>query len=96
MADAKKERKRKPSALKRDQQSLKRQLINRSFKSKVSTAMRSLKASLTQKDGATAKTSLNAINSLMDKGLKKGIYKMNKVRRVKSRLHAEAQRALSV
>lgn len=96
MADAKKERKRKPSALKRDQQSLKRQLINRSFKSKVSTAMRTLKASLSQKDGVSAKTSLNAINSLMDKGLKKGIYKLNKVRRVKSRLHAESQRALSV
>lgn len=84
--DAKKEK--KPTALKRDAQSKERNLRNRSFKSKVSTAIGSYKESLTQKDPTKAKVQLNSIYSLMDKGVKKGIYKSNKANRVKSRLHA--------
>src|SRR5512147_3202578 len=79
---------RKPSALKRDAQSLKRNVRNRSFKAKVTTAVRSFQESVTQKDSPAAKTKLNDIYSLMDKGVKKGIYKLNKANRVKSRLHA--------
>lgn len=93
MADDKKEagkgkKERRPSALKRDEQSLKRNVRNRSFKAKVSTAVTSFKDSVSKKDSPTAKTKLNEIYSLMDKGVKKGILKMNKANRVKSRLHA--------
>jgi len=94
MADDKKEnggkekKQRRPSALKRNIQSLKRNARNRSFKAKVSTAIRALQESVSQKDAAGVKTKLNSIYSLMDKGVKKKIYKLNKANRVKSRLHA--------
>ena|SRR5579871_3314911 len=81
-------RQRRPSALKRDLQSQNRNLKNRAFKAKVNTAVRSLQETASQKDSAAAKTKLNDIYSLMDKGVKKGIFKMNKANRVKSRLHA--------
>ena len=99
MADDKKEKEgkaaktRKPSALKRDMQSKNRNLCNRSFKSKVTTAVRSLHESISQKDASTSKAKLNDVYSLMDKGVKKGIYKLNKANRVKSRLHALSKRA---
>jgi small subunit ribosomal protein S20 len=96
MADDKKEngKKAKPkklSALKRDEQSVKRNLRNRAFKSKVTTAVRAFEDTLTKKDPSAAKVKLNDIQSLMDKGVKKGIYKMNKANRVKSRLDARAK-----
>jgi small subunit ribosomal protein S20 len=84
----KKAKQRKPSALKRDLQSKKRYLKNRSFKAKVNSAVRSLHETISQKDSAALKTKLNDVYSLMDKGVKKGIFKMNKANRAKSRLHA--------
>jgi len=98
MAEEKKEngekkvKQRKPSALKRDLQSKKRNLNNRAFKAKVSTALRSLQETVSQKDSTATKSKLNEVYSLMDKGVKKGIFKMNKANRVKSRLHALAKR----
>lgn len=93
MADAKKEKAKtkKLTALKRDEQSVKRNQRNRSFKSKVTTALRSLEDTLSKKDAASSKEKLNDIYSLMDKGVKKGIYKSNKANRVKSRLHARTK-----
>ncbi len=94
MAEEKKEngngkaRQRRPSALKRDLQSERRNLRNRSFKAKVSSAVRSFHETLSQKDAAAIKTKLNDVFSLMDKGVKKHIFKLNKANRVKSRLHA--------
>jgi small subunit ribosomal protein S20 len=85
---AKKVRQRRPSALKRDMQSQRRNLRNRSFKAKVNTAVRSLQETIAKKDSASAKAKLNDVYSLMDKGVKKGIFKTNKASRVKSRLHA--------
>ncbi len=94
MAEAKKDQdKKKPkklSALKRDEQSIKRNLRNRSFKSKVVTAMRAFEDTVSKKDATAAKASLSTVYSLMDKGVKKGIYKSNKASRVKSRLTARA------
>lgn len=96
MADVKKDngkksKPRKPSALKRDEQSLKRNLRNRSFKSKVTTAVRAFEDTVSKKDSPGAKAKLNDVFSLMDKGVKKGIYKLNKASRVKSRLNARAK-----
>ena len=93
MAEEKKEtekktKQNKPSALKRDLQSKKRNLANRSFKAKVNTAVRSLCESISQKDSATSQSKLSGVYSLMDKGVKKRIFKMNKANRVKSRLQA--------
>lgn len=95
MADPKKKgegKTKRPSALKRDIQNQKRRLRNRSYRSEVLTAVRSLKASLSSKDGAdSAKTKLDAIYSLMDKGVKKGVFKANKAARTKSRLAASVK-----
>lgn len=77
----------RPSALKRDLQNQKRRLRNRSHRSEVLTAIRALSASLTKNESAeTAKEKLNLIYSLMDKGVKKGVFKANKAARTKSRL----------
>ena len=85
---------RKPSALKRDLQSEKRRLRNRSFRSSVQTALRSLEQSLEKKEGAeTVKSKLATMYSLMDQGVKKHVYKPQKAARTKSRL---AQRCAKV
>jgi small subunit ribosomal protein S20 len=89
----KKAKQRKSSALKRDLQSKKRNLNNRSFKAKVNSALRSLQETISQKNSTAIKSNLNVIYSLMDKSVKKGIFKMNKANRVKSRLHALIKRS---
>src|SRR4051812_23399102 len=78
----------RPTALKRDIQSEKRRLINKSFKSEVRTVLRLFDESLTSKDAEKIKTSLSAAESVMDKGVKRGIYKVNKASRTKARLKA--------
>jgi len=75
---------RRPSALKRDLQSAKKNLRNRSFKSKVSTAIHSLNQAISQGEAAAIKTKLSTVFGLMDKGVKTGIIKLNKAARVKS------------
>jgi len=90
----KKEGGRRPSALKRDIQNEKRRLRNRSFRASVLTALRGLEQSLTQKEGSDAlNTKLNAIYGLMDRGVKKGVYKSQKAARTKSRLALRCAKA---
>ena len=86
MADDKKKvtKARRPSALKRDLQGEKRRLKNKTYKSTVSSAIKAFEASLSQKDTATIKKNLSLVCSLMDKGVKKGIYPKNKASRTKS------------
>lgn len=96
MAEEKKEaaKVRKPSALKRDIQSEKRRQRNRSYRSSVSTAIRNFETSLTKKEAPESiKTKLDAVYSLMDKGVKKGVFKINKAARTKSRLTARTAKA---
>ncbi len=90
MADQKKEKaakQRRPSAKKRDIQGAKRNLRNKSFKSKVTTALREFKSSVTAGSAQESTQKLNEVYSLMDKGVKIGVYKINKASRVKSRLN---------
>lgn len=91
-ADKKETKKRRPSALKRDLQNEKRRLRNRSHKSEVLTAIRSVTASLSNKE-STEQTNqkLSTLYSLMDKGVKKGVFKANKAARTKSRLAARVK-----
>jgi small subunit ribosomal protein S20 len=86
MADDKKKvtKARRPSALKRDLQGEKRRLKNKTYKSTVSSAIKAFETSLSQKDTATIKKNLSLVCSLMDKGVKKGIYPQNKANRTKS------------
>lgn len=94
-ADKKKDEKTKrPSALKRDMQNEKNRLRNRSFRSSVQTAIRSLESALTQKDDAEkVATKLKEIYSIVDKGVKRGVFKPNKAARTKSRLSARCTKA---
>lgn len=80
------------SAKKRARQSIKKRIINSSHKSKVHTAKRTLKEMIEKKIEATPEKiqdQLSTIFSLMDKGVKKGVFKRNKADRTKSRLSAK-------
>ena len=91
MAEEKKEAKKKrPTALKRLIQNEKRNLINRTFKSRVRTALRAAQAALKGDDAEERKKAVSAAYSMMDKGVKRGIYKKGKADRVKSRLASRA------
>lgn len=81
-----------PSAKKRDLQSEKRRLQNRSYRSSVLTSIRSLESSLAQKEGAeVVKSKLNSLYSMMDKGVKRGVFKPQKAARTKARLAARVK-----
>jgi len=87
---AKKAKERQPSAKKRDLQSEKSRLRNRAFKSRVRTAVRDLEEALPKGDASCVQTCLNEVYSLMDKGVKTGVFKANKAGRTKARMAARA------
>ena len=94
MADDKnkeEKKERKPTALKRDIQSEKKRVHNKQFRSSVKTAVRMLDAAIKNKDKPEEK--LSAVFSLLDKGVKTGVFKPNKANRTKSRL-AKAKAAV--
>lgn len=81
----------RPTAEKRMIQNKKRQLRNKMFKSQVRTSLRSFETTLTGADAETLKNSLSEIYSLFDKGVKRGVFKLNKARREKSKLAAKVK-----
>ena len=87
---AKKAKVKRPTPLKRDLQNEKRRLRNKSFKSGVRTAIRSFDETLSKGDSAAIRQKLDEVYSLMDKGVKRGIFKLNKASRTKARLAARA------
>lgn len=89
-APEKKKNGRIPSAKKRDKQSIKANLANRSFKAKVNTAIRSFEDAVSKGDKGQVQERLSAIFSLMDKGVKTRRFKLNKAARTKSRLASKA------
>lgn len=80
----------RPTALKRDLQHEKKRLRNKSFKSSVRTTIRQFEESLVKGDAAAVKANLSEVYSAMDKGVKKGVYTINKASRTKARLTARA------
>lgn len=80
----------RPTALKRDLQNKKRRLNNKIYKSQVRTAIRAFQDSIAKGDQSATNEKLNAAYSVLDKCVKKGIYKLNKVSRTKSRLAARS------
>lgn len=85
MAEEKDKKKvRRPSAQKRELQHEKRRIQNKAFKAKVNTAVKSFQQAATKGD-ASVKEKLSEVFSLMDKGVKTGVFTSNKVGRVKSR-----------
>ncbi len=88
--EAKKTKEKRPTPLKRDLQNERRRLRNKSFKASVRTAIRQFDETLPKGDEAKIQENLNAVYSLMDKGVKRGVFKLNKASRTKARLAARA------
>lgn len=90
MAKQEEKKVKRPTALKRDLQNSKRRANNRVYKSRVRTAIRAFQESVEKGNEAETTQKLNDAYSILDKCAKKGIYKLNKVSRTKSRLAARA------
>lgn len=75
----------RPTAQKRDIQNKKKHLLNKAFKSKVKTALKTFLTLNGSKDEKT-KESLNEVYALYDKGVKKGVFHLKKASRDKSKL----------
>lgn len=80
----------RPTALKRDLQNNKRRLENKTYRSRVRTSIRAFQDSIAVGDAANTTVKLNEVYSILDKCAKKGVFKLNKVSRTKSRLAARA------
>ncbi len=78
------------TAIKRDLQSEKSRLRNKVYRSKVRTAVRAFHDSIGKGDEAATTQKLNEAYGMLDKCVQKGVYKLNKVSRTKSRLAAKA------
>lgn len=84
----KKAKTRRPSALKRDDQSAKRRTRNRTFKASMRTSIRKFEESVGKGDPSLSKQQLNELYSIVDKGVKHGVIKQNKASRTKARMTA--------
>jgi len=86
MAEEKKKKQKKPTAIKRILQSDRRNQRNTQLKSRVKTALKDLKKSIEMKESKEIiSKKMNLIYSLMDKAVKKKVFKKNKANRIKSR-----------
>jgi small subunit ribosomal protein S20 len=78
--------KRTKSALKANRQNIKRREHNRQMRSKLRTALKSIRTMLDKNDVAGAKSALSATVSIVDKMATKGMIHRNTAARYKSRL----------
>ncbi len=74
------------SALKRARQTEKKTTQNRANKSRLRSALRSLREAIAKGDKAEAQKAYSATTSLVDKGVQKGVLHKNTASRYKSRL----------
>ena len=86
--EGKKPKERRPQALKRNLQNEKHRLRNKAFKSNVRTVVRNFEEVSAKGDAAATKESLNEVYSILDKAVKRGIFKLNKASRLKARMTA--------
>ena len=85
--------KRTKSALKANRQNIKLKDRNRQMRSKLRSALKSIRASLDNKDVAGAKAALSQTVSIVDKMATKGIIHRNTAGRYKSRLSSRLTKA---
>ena len=85
--------KRTKSALKANRQNIKHREHNRQMRSRLRTALKSIRASLDAKDLTGARSALNKTVSIVDKMASKGIIHRNTAGRYKSRLSARLVKA---
>jgi small subunit ribosomal protein S20 len=82
----------RPTAQKRNAQSMQANVRNRSFKARVATSIRSFKEAASKNEKTEVQSKLGQVYSLLDKGVKKGVFKMNKAERVKSQMSSLASK----
>jgi small subunit ribosomal protein S20 len=87
--------KRTKSALKANRQNIKRREHNRQLRSKLRTALKSIRARLDEQDMDGAKAALSATVSIVDKMATKGIIHRNTAGRYKSRLSARLTKTVA-
>ena len=87
--------KRTKSALKANRQNIKRREHSRQMRSKLRTALKSIRASLDAKDVTAAKAALSQTVSIVDKMATKKIIHHNTAGRYKARLSARLKRAVA-
>src|SRR5262245_42050877 len=80
-----KKKTKRPTALKRDIRNDKHRLINKSFKSNARTTMRAFDEALQSQKKELIQETLAHVFSVMDSGVKRGVYKQNKADRIKAR-----------
>ena len=85
--------KRTKSALKANRQNIKRREHNRQMRSRLRSALKSIRASLDAKDLTGAKAALQATVSIVDKMATKGIIHRNTAGRYKARLSSRLTKA---
>jgi small subunit ribosomal protein S20 len=85
--------KRTKSALKANRQNINRREHSRQMRSKLRTALKSIRASLDAEDLQAAKAALNQTVSIVDKMATKGIIHRNTAGRYKSRLTSRLTKA---
>jgi small subunit ribosomal protein S20 len=84
------------SALKRARQTEKKTAINRASKSRMRSALRSLRTALTSGDKSALDTTFRETVSALDKSVQKGILHKNTASRYKSRLSARVKAASAI
>lgn len=82
-----------PSALKRQKQSEKRRLRNKSYKSSINTAVKKVFANLDEKNPEAAKASYEAAVSRLDSAVTKGVLHRRTASRRISRLTRQYKQA---
>ena len=87
--DKAKKKVKRPTAEKRNIQNEKRRLINKSYKSRINTTLKSFRIALQGGDADVVQKNLKSVFSMLDKGVKKNILKAGKADRIKSRYHAK-------
>ena len=93
--EEKKQKKKLPTAQKRITQDKKKQGVNRILKSRIRTSIRSFDEHLKEKNQESLTKDLNSIYALVDKAVKKNIYKANKAKRIKSHYAKYMQKAIT-
>ncbi len=84
----------RPTEQKRQIQNEKRRVMNKGSRSRVRTGIKSYLDALKGQDMAKKEASLNELFSLVDKAAKKGVFKLNKASRIKSRMASKLQKGL--
>jgi len=85
-----KQKKKLPTAEKREIRNSKKRLINKAFKSEVRTTVRNFESALKAQDKEATISALSSLYSHMDLGVKRGVFKANKAGRIKARAAAKA------